>query len=255
MKQTDSKPLPRIFNFSGGKTSAYMTIHHRKPGDLVIFTDTGREHEKTYKFINDFEAHENIPVIRISYYGAQNAFSELLKKKNYKVVPNRAKRFCTDELKIKTCKRYLRTLGIRKFENFIGFRADEKARVLKREQRFVNVIDKFPLYDDGVTKYMVNEYWKTRPYNLEIPSILGNCTLCFMKGKNAIMAILAVYPELADEWIEDEWQAQKWGKFGGHTYFPNVTIEQLRDIAQNNLFKDMPLDEIAPAFNCECSPN
>ena len=25
-----------------------------KKGDLVIFTDTGREHTKTYKFINDF---------------------------------------------------------------------------------------------------------------------------------------------------------------------------------------------------------
>jgi 3'-phosphoadenosine 5'-phosphosulfate sulfotransferase (PAPS reductase)/FAD synthetase len=45
--------MQRVINFSGGKTSAYMTIKYYKPGDLVIFCDTGREHFKTYKFIND----------------------------------------------------------------------------------------------------------------------------------------------------------------------------------------------------------
>ena len=52
--------MQRVINFSGGKTSAYMTIHEYRDGDLVIFCDTGREHEKTYKFINDFEAFEKI---------------------------------------------------------------------------------------------------------------------------------------------------------------------------------------------------
>ena len=47
--------MQRVINFSGGKTSAYMTITEYKLGDLVIFCDTGREHSKTYKFINDFE--------------------------------------------------------------------------------------------------------------------------------------------------------------------------------------------------------
>jgi hypothetical protein len=37
------KLLPRVFNFSGGQTSAYMVIKYSKPEDIVIFTDTGRE--------------------------------------------------------------------------------------------------------------------------------------------------------------------------------------------------------------------
>ena len=57
-----------------------------------------------------------------------------------------------------------------------------------------------------------------------------------MKGKNAIISILAKYPELADEWIEDENRNKVIG--GGYTYFPDITIEQLRNIAQNNLFKN-----------------
>jgi hypothetical protein len=74
-----------------------------------------------------------------------------------------------------------------------------------------------------------------------------------MKGKNAIIAILSLYPELADEWINDENEAQKNGKFGGHTYFKDVTIDQLRNIAQNNLFKGIDLTNMNPAYNCACT--
>jgi 3'-phosphoadenosine 5'-phosphosulfate sulfotransferase (PAPS reductase)/FAD synthetase len=112
--------MQRVINFSGGKTSAYMTIKYYKPGDLVIFCDTGREHFKTYKFINDFEAFENIPVIRLSYDGG---FRRLLEKT--KAIPNRFKRFCTIELKVKTARRYLRSIGLMKYENLVGFRFDE----------------------------------------------------------------------------------------------------------------------------------
>ena len=100
---------------------------------------------------------------------------------------------------------------------------------------------------------MINDYWSKKPYTLEIPSILGNCDLCFMKGKNAIISILSVYPELADKWIEDEDEAQKNGKGGGHTYFPDVTYRDLRNIAQNNLFKQKDLSQLAPAFDCACT--
>jgi hypothetical protein len=248
-----NKAMQKVINFSGGKSSALMTIIEYKPGDLVIFCDTGREHEKTYKFLNDFEANENIPIIRLKYNNSENPFDALLLKKKYKVIPNRVKRICTDELKIKTCKRYLRSIGIKTFENHIGFRFDEPLRVQRRKQHFKKVFDKFPLYDEKITKEMVNDYWSKKNYTLEIPSILGNCDLCFMKGKNAIISILSVYPNLADKWIADEDEAQKNGKFGGHTYFPDITYRQLKSIAQNNLFKDINLNNIAPAFDCACT--
>lgn len=237
----------RVFNFSGGKTSAYMTIKYWKEGDLVIFCDTGREHPKTYKFINDFEAFENIPVIRL---GGGSAFTDYLAKRDYEMLPNRVSRGCTLELKIKVARRYLRSHGLMKYENIIGFRADEPQRVHKAKNRWKQVVTSYPLYKDGISKQDVNEFWKHKPYNLEIPSILGNCTLCFMKGKNAIMAILREYPELADQWIEDEENSAK--KYG-HTYLEGITIKQLKNMAQNNLFKDYPLAEVKPAFDCACT--
>jgi len=244
--------MTRIFNFSGGKTSAFMVIHYWQPGDLVIFCDTGREHLKTYKFINDFEAHEKIPIIRLKFSDTDDPFKTMLEKRKYKVVPNRVKRICTVELKIKTCRRYLRSLGLMSYESFIGFRYDEPLRVNRRKQIWKKVIDRFPLYDDKIDKQMVNDYWSKKPYTLEIPSILGNCTLCFMKGKNAIINILSTYPELAEPWINDETEAQKNGKFGGHTYFPDITYKQMLSIAQNNLFKNN-LEDITPAFDCACT--
>jgi len=62
---------------------------------------------------------------------------------------------------------------------------------------------------------------------------------------------LASYPEMADEWIQDEENNKTIGK--GYTYFNGTTIKQLRDISKNNLFKDYDLNEIKPAFDCACT--
>jgi 3'-phosphoadenosine 5'-phosphosulfate sulfotransferase (PAPS reductase)/FAD synthetase len=73
--------MKRIINFSGGKSSALMTILEYNPEtDYVVFCDTGREHEKTYKFINDFEAFENIPIIRL---GSKDSFTKYLGKRDF----------------------------------------------------------------------------------------------------------------------------------------------------------------------------
>jgi 3'-phosphoadenosine 5'-phosphosulfate sulfotransferase (PAPS reductase)/FAD synthetase len=63
-----------------------MTIHEYKPGDIVLFCDTGREHEKTYKFIHDFEAHEGIPVIWLKN---PIGFEGVIKKES--MIPNHGK--------------------------------------------------------------------------------------------------------------------------------------------------------------------
>lgn len=216
-----------------------MTILEYKEGDLVIFCDTGREHPKTYKFINDFEAFENIPIIRLTYEGG---FTELIKKRQ--AIPNRYRRFCTIEMKVKTARRYMRSLGIMKYDNFIGFRYDEQLRIKRRIKFWKQVTDKFPLNDLKISKHHVNEFWKHKDYTLEIPPILGNCTLCFNKGKDAVIAILKDYPELATEWIEDEKQN------GKYTYF-DVPIQTLLNLSKLPK-KQLDLFDIEPAFNCAC---
>lgn len=241
--------MQRVINFSGGKSSAYMTILEYKPGDIVLFCDTGREHDKTYKFLNDFEAHENIPIVRLTFPGG---FENMLTKwgQGYygKKIPNRMQRECTMQLKIKTARRYMRSLGFMKYENLIGFRADEQHRVMRHKEKWKQVVTIFPLYKRGITKQMVNDYWIKKPYTLEIPHILGNCTLCFMKGKDAIIKILSNFPELAEPWIRDE-EASK--HHHGHTYIKGITIKELLEIAGTRDKYD--LTDTIPAFNCACT--
>lgn len=233
--------MKRVINFSGGKTSALMTILLKPTSeDIVLFTDTGREHPLTYKFIDEFENNEGINITRISYDGG---YDSMVRKQKF--LPNQAMRICTAELKIKTAKRYLRSIGIQKFESYIGFRADEERRVKGYNQVYKKVIPKFPLYEMGITKQDVNQYWMNKSYTLDVPSILGNCDLCFLKGKNAIISILQHYPELADKWIADE-------KAIGATYFKDISYEQMLDIAQRqlNLFE---LEKQLPAYSCSCT--
>ncbi len=236
------KKINKIIHFSGGKTSAYMTIKYYVSGDLVIFCDTGREYEKTYKFINDFEAFENIPIIRLTYEGG---FEKLLEKRA--AIPNQFKRFCTLELKKRTARRYLRANGIKDYTQLIGFRADEGKRVRDYRHEWKTVTTLFPLNEDGITKQDVNDYWATKPYTLEMPQILGNCTLCFLKGKNAIMAILSKFPELADPWIADE------TRNGKHTYIKDISIQQLKVLSQNYVNTDYDLQKFVPEMSCACT--
>ena len=118
-----SQHMGRVFHFSGGRTSAYMVIHFWEPGDLVIFCDTGRENKDTYRFIADFQKYTLIPVIILkSDWRKEVIIAE-------KMLPNRFKRKCTINLKIRKARRYLRSIGWFRYEQFIGFRHDEKDRI------------------------------------------------------------------------------------------------------------------------------
>ena len=237
----------RVFHFSGGRSSAKMVIDNYKEGDLVIFCDTEREDPKTYKFLNDFEAFENIPIIRLTMQGG---WKGLLKK--MKGIPNRAKRRCTIEMKIKTARRYLRTLGWIRYTQFVGFRGDERVRVDGYTHYWKKVKTLFPLYETKQSEPMINEYWNGKPYGLEIPKILSNCDLCFMKGEDKAIAILTNDISKADKWIEDE--EDEIFNPNKYTYFEKRTMRQLKEAAQGFIDKGKVFDlsEMTAKFSCTC---
>ncbi|WP_199120324.1 phosphoadenosine phosphosulfate reductase family protein [Pedobacter sp. ASV28] len=247
--------MKRVFNLSGGKTSAYMTISEKpNSDDIVLFTDTGREHPLTYKFLDDIEKNEGFKIHRATYVHRRSpnktGFDAMTHWKSY--LPNRVRRICTAELKINTARRYLKPFVGRRFEQYIGFRYDEPERVKKFRSTYKNTVTRFPLYDKKITKPMIDHYWGSKPYTLEIPSILGNCDLCFLKGKNNLIKIMAKYPELADKWIEDERRsAQIRGKKGG-TFFKDTTYEELLKVAKSQLTL-FDLEEALPAYSCSCT--
>ena len=215
---------PTVISFSGGRTSAYMLwrvlqSNHGLPDDAIVcFANTGKEHPATLDFVRDCERHWGVEIHwleytteeprfkRVDYETASRngePFEALILRKKY--LPNPVTRFCTEEMKVKTIDRYLKSLGREGSTTMVGIRADEPRRVAKLRARGLLV----PLVDAGVNQAAVQEFWKQSWFDLKLTfrdgiTALGNCDLCFLKGPNQIMSMIRENPNLADWWAAQE---------------------------------------------------
>lgn len=236
--------------FSGGRTSAYL-LHEilDANGGLpdrakVIFNNTGREMPETLNFVQECGARWGVHITWLEYRcrftGAPHdpkndvfdskahswevvshnsadsdgkPFLELISY--FKYPPNREADFCSHELKTRTARRYcVEALEWKNWTTAIGIRADEKRRALKKQpkERY-NVW--YPLIEANVSKRTVSDFWKTQPFDLELPNVngstwLGNCDGCFKKSQLKLAALAREYPERAQWWanVERDWNGQ-----------------------------------------------
>lgn len=214
--------------FSGGRTSAYMLrkILDANPGMVgnpdvqVTFQNTGREMPETLDFVAEVGARWGVPVVWLEYLpeaphfqivshnsAARNGepFEAMIRKKQY--LPNQLTRFCTIELKIRTAKRYLRSLGWDYWTNCVGLRADEQRRIKPEGVKLKG--DRWsvwqPLNHAGVSRHDVAAFWEAQPFDLRLPNVggncwLGNCDGCFLKSEAHVAAFTREFPERAAWW-------------------------------------------------------
>lgn len=210
--------------FSGGRTSAYM-LHQilEANGGIpeervkVTFQNTGREMDETLEFVEEVGRRWGVMITWTEYratapffevVGFQGAsrngepFDALIDKKQY--LPNQQSRFCTQELKIRTAKRYLRSIGWERWTTCVGIRADEPHRLGKPapKERWVNW---HPLAAAGVTRQMVGGFWKAQSFDLNLPNVRGNCWLgncdgCFLKSERSQAVLARDFPERHAWW-------------------------------------------------------
>lgn len=215
--------------FSGGRTSAYMLrqILDANPGMIgnpdvqVTFQNTGREMPQTLDFVAEVGARWGVPIVWLEYLPdaphfqivshnsaarSGEPFEAMIRKKQY--LPNQKQRFCTIELKIRTAKRYLVSLGWKHWVNATGIRADEPNRLNKPAPK-----DRWttwnPLADAGVSRHDVAAFWQAQPFDLRLPNVggncwLGNCDGCFLKSEAHVAAFAREYPERAAWWEDME---------------------------------------------------
>lgn len=221
---------PTCISFSGGRTSAYMLWRvlqsngGRLPDDAIVcFANTGKEDEATLRFVQRCSDDWSLPITWLEY--SQDApgyrivnfetasrhgepFEQVIKKKNY--LPNAVTRFCTIEMKIRPMAKYLFDLGMADTKSegenmsMIGIRADEPRRAAKIADK-----GRIPLFFAGFTEQEVGEFWRSQPFDLELPNMNGvtmhgNCDLCFMKGASQILSLIAEKPERAVWWAKME---------------------------------------------------
>jgi hypothetical protein len=211
-----------FISFSGGKTSAYMTYKilnstYKEQYDniVVVFANTGQEHDKTLEFVNNCDKHFGFNTIWIEADISQEKgvgvrpkivtfdtasrngepFEAFCAKYG---IPNMISPQCTSRLKTDPMHYYVRkTLGWDKnYDTAIGIRTDESRRVSKNAD--VNNIV-YPLIDWFPSdKIDVNDFWEDMPFTLEIKEHQGNCKWCWKKSVKKHFMLLEENPEYFD---------------------------------------------------------
>jgi 3'-phosphoadenosine 5'-phosphosulfate sulfotransferase (PAPS reductase)/FAD synthetase len=247
-----------VINFSGGRTSAYMTkrlIDEGLTDYVVLFQNTGKELNETLDFINECDMRWNLNIVWLEYRFGNNfeivnyetasrngrPFSELIEH-NKHFLPNQRMRYCTDGLKIQTARRFLKSIDIKEWTSYNGIRYDEPKRWSK--------VTNLPSYQDielpcvkwKTTKQDVKDYWDNQDFDLKLKEPYGNCDLCFLKGKGKLSIIANERPELFDWWIEQEKQSEA-------TFKKEISYSSLRQKAQSQL----NMFENDPSFECFCN--
>lgn len=233
--------MPAIAGISGGRTSALMA-HRLNPDVVLCFQNTGLEAAGTLDFIDRLEQDLGQTIHRLEFRAPArglapiNATFEIVEHpklartfkdspfrdmleclKTYRaavkglgpVAPWARSRICTAYLKIRTQRKFCASLGWghqREYTEYVGLRADEPARVARMRERNekLDTDERAPLFDDGITKADVLKFWGDRPYDLEVPEHMGNCTGCFLKDE-ADLATALLQPETdAASWISIE---------------------------------------------------
>ncbi len=127
---------PALVSFSGGRSSGYMlkkilNAHKgRLPKDIyVVFANTGREVPETLDFVHqcsekwnvkiywlefkyDPESRPKYTTVEVDYFTASRngePFSELIEAKKF--LPNPMMRFCTQELKVRRMRDFMKARG------------------------------------------------------------------------------------------------------------------------------------------------
>jgi 3'-phosphoadenosine 5'-phosphosulfate sulfotransferase (PAPS reductase)/FAD synthetase len=172
------------------------------------------------------------------------------------ILPTVPSRMCTTHLKIKTNTRWMMSMGYDYFDAVQGIRFDEPRRWAKMiaqnskgNERYNSVL---PLYDAGVVKADVFNFWQAQPFDLQLDpeSYAGNCNFCFLKNTDKIVNLMRLrfsetegsIPSDIQWWIDKEANA-------GMTFRQNRSYQGMVQIAQSSVV--VP-NSTQPTIDCVC---
>jgi hypothetical protein len=212
-----------LVSFSGGETSAFMAQwlnnHYEEYGYkniVFVFANTGLENEQTLEFVERCDKHFqlNIKWVEAEVYHNERKgtgfymtdfdyasrkgepFEQMIKKYG---IPNQPNPFCTRELKqapiTKFAKQYFNG---EKYHMAIGIRQDEADR-MNAKSKEVGII--YPLINRNMipaTKQMINFYWRSMPFRLDLKGYQGNCVTCWKKADKKLYQIAKENPKAFD---------------------------------------------------------
>ena len=137
-------------------------------------------------------------------------FEQLIREYGY--LANPTDRYCTQELKVRVSRDFMRSMGFEHWTNYVGLRADERGRIAsaqsscEKERWDVSC----PLAPAGIVKDDVIEFWRGQPFGLRLRGEHeGNCDLCFLKTIDKKLRVLRESPKRGEWWEAMESETEK----------------------------------------------
>lgn len=194
--------IRHVLGLSGGKDSSALAVYMRDrvPEMEYFFSDTGKELQETYDFLDRLEAFLGKPIVRLNMNADVNSnrdFDHWLTVYGG-LLPSSQIRWCTVNLKIRPFEEYI---GEDKAYHYIAIRADEDRIGYKPPSisSLHNIEPKYPFKEDGIIKedvYRILEEsglglpdyykWRTR----------SGCYFCFFQRKSEWVGLLEQHPDL-----------------------------------------------------------
>lgn len=218
-----------------------------EPDTFFMFQNTGMEKEQTYEHLNEMDKRWGLKLIWLEYYCPDPTkkagfkvvsyetanrdglpLEQLIEKR--RAIPNRAKRFCTVEAKVKTARRWIRAQGVRRWNYAIGYRIDEPTRKVRSDTMQTAIT---PLRDRGITARDVGDFWREQDFDLDLPlmpngkTVGGNCQGCFNHSEFQHAMLCKTEPRALS--ILKRWE-KKWG----FTFNDNYSYEELEKIVNSS---------------------
>lgn len=201
LDQVPNKPVRHILSLSGGKDSSALAIYmkNRVPDMEYVFSDTGKELEETYDYLDRLEAYLGKEIVTLKHESANGTgdpFEDLLKiKRNY--LPSPQMRWCTQELKIRPFEKYV---GDDPVINYVGIRADENRKGYISSKP--NITPCYPFIEDGLGKADVADILNNS--GLGFPDYYqwrsrSGCFFCFFQQRIEWVGLLERHPDLFEK--------------------------------------------------------
>ena len=197
------KPVRHILCLSGGKDSTALAIHLRRTRPHLpleyVFTDTLKELQETYDYLNRLEALLNIKIIRLN---AKAGFDHWLTVFGG-LLPSPQMRWCTNMLKLKPFEEFV---GEQQVVSYVGIRADENRSGYISTKP--NIIPTFPFKEDGIdyagVMRILNESGLGLPPYLKWGRSHSGCFFCFFQQPMEWVRLLENHPEQFEEAMKYE---------------------------------------------------
>jgi 3'-phosphoadenosine 5'-phosphosulfate sulfotransferase (PAPS reductase)/FAD synthetase len=190
-----------VLSVSGGKDSAAAALHLKELGidHVRVFADTQWEHPETLAYIRGPLTQAIGPIVEVR---GDLGFADLVRKK--RIFPDRTKRFCTTELKMKPIRAFIDAFD-EEVLNVVGIRADEsEARSKLTETEYSDFFDCEvwrPLIKwsvDDVIAIHKRHGLAPNPLYLKGASRVG-CWPCIHARKEEIRLVAEIDPARIDE--------------------------------------------------------